>query len=144
MQREGPVLAGVRCPPAPELPLRLLQHSSSPHLPTVLLLPAESPPVAIRRTSSVTPVGLDPQGQDRDKRFILSFLGKILLAASPVSSQRPHRIPLTPHWRLVGGRSPGSSVTFPHPTPIQYHLLPISCAGMQDKSILGWEWQGLQ
>lgn len=28
--------------------------------------------------------------------------------------------------------------------PIQYHLLPISWAGMQDKSILGWEWQGLQ
>lgn len=56
----------------------------------------------------------------------------------------PHRIPPTPHRRLIGGRSPGSLVTSPHPTPIQYHLLPISWAGMQDKSILGWEWQGLQ
>lgn len=140
VQREGPVLAGVRCPPAPELLLRLLQNPPSPHLPTVLLLPAESPPVAVRRTSSVTPVMLDPQRQDRDKRFILSFLGKILLAASPVSSQRPHRIPPTPHRRLVGGRSPGSLVTFPHPTPCSTICFPSP--GLECRTNRSWGGSG--
>ena len=41
VQREGACAGWLPCPPAPELPLRLLQHSSSPQLPTVLLLPSK-------------------------------------------------------------------------------------------------------
>lgn len=133
---------GVPCPPAPELLLRPLQFPSSPPPPPHRPAPSCQVPSCgglEKKTSNVTPVVLDPWEQGRDGSFILSSFGRILPTASPTSSQRPRPTSQGADWKegLLVPR-------LPRPSPLQHHLLPIFWAGMQDKSIQGWQWQGLQ
>ena len=145
VQREGACAGWLPCPPAPELPLRLLQHSSSPQLPTVLLLPSKPLLWLLGETKQqchTCRVRQTPR--DRTEPRALSFhLWGGSCRLHPLRALRGPITPPPPPHQEVGWKKVSCFLGY-LPLPIQYHLLPISWAGMQDKSILGWEWQGLQ
>lgn len=120
-------------------------HSSSfstphPHLPTVLPLPSP-PPVAVRRSEleekHTCHVRQIPRKRTETRAYPFIFGEDPAAASFELSETPPHLPPPPPPTPAPGGWLEEGLLL-----PIQYHLLPISWAGMQDKSILGWEWQG--
>lgn len=137
------MLAGDPRPPAPGLLLRPLQFLPSPHCPlscSFLPRPPQPPPRLFGKENQQCHTCCVRQiPGDREEGELYPFIffgGGKYWPAYPLQalSETP-----PPFSRGPQSKEGLLAPWLPPPSPLQRHLLPISWAGMQDKSILGWE-----